>query len=118
MSLDNCYRCPWGVPSVLFAILEGTSISLGIKRTEIDGCVHRNGDAYVLVIYDTVPGGAGFTRRLLEGEFLSRSLDAALKRVRECSCGEETSCYGCLRNYQNQYCHGILQRNNVLRVLG
>jgi len=35
---------------------------------------------------------------------------AAYERVAECECGEETSCYECLRNYRNQYYHDQLHR--------
>ena len=41
----------------------------------------------------------------------------ALERVETCDCGEETSCYGCLRNYKNQRIHDILRRDLALKVL-
>jgi hypothetical protein len=34
-----------------------------------------------------------------------------------CGCGEETSCYGCLRNYSNQYYHDILRRGFAYKYL-
>jgi len=34
----------------------------------------------------------------------------AWRRVDQCECGEETSCYECLRNYRNQPCHDQLRR--------
>jgi len=37
--------------------------------------------------------------------------------VRACTCGAEqghASCYGCLRNYQNQFCHERLDRRVVI----
>jgi hypothetical protein len=27
-----------------------------------------------------------------------------------CECGQETSCYECLRNFYNQWCHDQLRR--------
>jgi hypothetical protein len=30
--------------------------------------------------------------------------------VARCECGEDTSCYQCLRNYYNQFCHDDLRR--------
>jgi len=30
------------------------------------------------------------------------ALDATLERVAGCDCGEETSCYGCLRGYRSR----------------
>jgi len=38
-------------------------------------------------------------------------LVAARERVDgKCGCGEETSCYGCLRNFRNQFFHDNLKR--------
>jgi len=33
-------------------------------------------------------------------------------------CGEDTSCYGCLRSYRNQFVHQNLQRGPVFNFLG
>lgn len=44
-------------------------------------------------------------------------LAGALERVATCDCGEETSCYGCLRNYRNQWRHDLLHRDRALQVL-
>jgi hypothetical protein len=33
--------------------------------------------------------------------------------VARCECGPETSCYECLRNYYNQWCHDQLQRGRA-----
>ncbi|WP_329084808.1 hypothetical protein [Streptosporangium sp. NBC_01469] len=35
-----------------------------------------------------------------------------------CDCGEETSCYGCLRSFRNQAHHEDLSRAAALGVLG
>lgn len=48
-----------------------------------------------LVIFDTVPGGAGSAIRIARS--FGEVLDAARAGVEGCDCGEETSCYGCLR---------------------
>jgi hypothetical protein len=42
---------------------------------------------------------------------------STLDKLLNCSCGPETSCYGCLRNYQNQYCHHILKRGLIAEFL-
>ncbi len=51
-------------------------------------------------------------------------LQAARDRVDgRCGCGGgpagpgDTSCYGCLRNYRNQFCHDQLSRGEVFRFL-
>ena len=45
-------------------------------------------------------------------------LETALQRIARCECGEETSCYGCLRNFRNQAFHDQLRRGDALRFLG
>ncbi|MBC8253646.1 MAG: DEAD/DEAH box helicase [Ardenticatenia bacterium] len=96
--------------SLLYALLEGASEVLGIRRDDLDGTLYRYnaGIAPALVLYDNVPGGAGHVRRIaneLRDVFL-----AAWKRVDQCECGEETSCYECLCNFRNQYYHDQLKR--------
>lgn len=103
--------------SALYAILEGAS-RIGIKRDEIDGTLHRPqaGSSPSIVIYDTVPGGAGHARRIRDA--LADVIDEALRRVSSCDCGPETSCYGCLRSYANQMWHEQLVRSAAADVLG
>jgi hypothetical protein len=47
------------------------------------------------------------------GDELARAFAAAFERVNECECGEETSCYECLRNFRNQYYHDQLSRGQA-----
>jgi len=104
-------------PSLLYAILEGTSQALGIRREDLDGCLYPFEEEIMLILFDNVPGGAGHVKRLMDKENFSDVLNSALARVKNCSCGLETSCYGCLRNYQNQFCHEQLKRGVVLEFL-
>jgi ATP-dependent helicase YprA (DUF1998 family) len=71
-----------------------------------------------LILFDNVPGGAGHVKRVIEQEEALRSvLKAAYQKVKACTCGAEqghASCYGCLRNYQNQFCHEKLDRRVVI----
>jgi ATP-dependent helicase YprA (DUF1998 family) len=103
--------------SLLYAILEGTSQALGIKRQDLDGCLFPSEDGISLILFDNVPGGAGHVKRLMDIDNFRESIESALNRVKNCSCGLETSCYGCLRNYQNQFCHDQLNRGKVLKFL-
>lgn len=102
--------------SALYALLEGAG-RVGIKRDEVDGTLHRwsIGEPSALIVFDTVPGGAGHARRIQDG--LAEIVDAALERVRGCDCGPETSCYGCLRSYTNQIYHDGLVRSAAEAVL-
>ncbi|MBI3748065.1 MAG: DEAD/DEAH box helicase [Chloroflexi bacterium] len=103
--------------SLLYAMLEGAG-ALGIKRDEIDGTLHSHAlDASPsLIFYDTVPGGAGHAKRIARA--LPEVIRAGLSRVDACTCGLETSCYGCLRSYSNQIFHDDLSRGDAQTLLG
>jgi hypothetical protein len=108
--------------SLLYALLEGTSTALDIDRRDLDGCLYPYaGDPTTpaLVLFDDVPGGAGHVRRIArDEERLVSIMRAALKGLEDCHCGGQegnTSCYGCLRNYHNQFCHDELERGMVIR---
>jgi ATP-dependent helicase YprA (DUF1998 family) len=102
--------------SLLYALLEGCAEGLEISRGDIDGVVHagvdgRNG----LVLFDTVPGGAGSAARIAAS--LDVAAESALRRVSACDCGRETSCYGCLRTPGNERYHEDLSRGAALAIL-
>jgi hypothetical protein len=100
--------------SLLYSVIEGTSEALNIKRQDLDGCLYPIGNANQLIIFDNIPGGAGHVKRIMEQDNLKDILLSAKKKLESCNCGLETSCYGCLRNYQNQYFHHLLSRGSVL----
>jgi ATP-dependent helicase YprA (DUF1998 family) len=102
--------------SVLYAVMEGAARHLQIERDEIDGTVYWAADGNVrLVIFDTVPGGAGFARQIAEQ--MAAVLRAGLAHVQIECCGADTSCYRCLRNYGNQFYHNDLRRGDALAIL-
>jgi hypothetical protein len=81
----------------------------GTYRSEREGAT--NGE---LVVFDRVPGGAGYVAAIDRG--LPAILRAALMRARECrnpSCDSRGSCYSCLRSYENQFLWSHLQRHRV-----
>lgn len=96
--------------SVLYALLEGASESLGIRREDLDGTLYYNQGSNIpsLILYDDVPGGAGHVKRVLN--YLPDTILAARERVSLDCCGIETSCTECLRNYRNQPYHEELKR--------
>jgi ATP-dependent helicase YprA (DUF1998 family) len=102
--------------SVLYALLEGCAEGLEISRGDIDGVVHAGADGRSgLVLFDTVPGGAGSAARIASS--LDVAVDFALRRVSACDCGPETSCYGCLRTPHNERYHEDLIRGAALAIL-
>lgn len=103
--------------STLYAILDGASQALGIRREDIDGTIYPQGmgEPPTLILYDNVPGGAGHVERI--SRHLRQVFESALERVENCDCGKETSCYNCLRNYRNQFSHDILERGAAIQEL-
>lgn len=99
--------------SLLYALIEGASLALGIRRDDLDGTLYFqvSGEASSLVLFDNVPGGAGHAQRIAYA--LPSVFKAALERVTHPCCGPETSCYECLRNYRNQPFHEELHRGIV-----
>jgi ATP-dependent helicase YprA (DUF1998 family) len=114
VSLDMSYD---QARSALYALLEGAARALSIKRDDIDGTLHRFSvsDPYAFILFDKVPGGAGHVQEI--GQNLPSVIQASVERVSNCECGEETSCYSCLRNYWNQMWHEVLSRRDALQVL-
>ena len=67
-----------------------------------------------LVVFDRVPGGAGYVERLHDE--LQGVMAKALDRVAKCpnrSCDPLGSCYSCLRSYGNQFEWNFLKRDVV-----
>ncbi|MHA1329393.1 MAG: DUF1998 domain-containing protein [Promethearchaeota archaeon] len=91
-----------------------------INRSDIDGCLFNKNEEIndSLIIFDKVPGGAGHVKRVIESEeVFINILNSAIKKLDSCKCGVETSCYGCIRNYSNQFCHEKLSRGMALETL-
>lgn len=107
--------------STMYAILHAMSDVLGIDSNDIGGCLNgllnkRNGGlAFSIVLFDTVAGGAGHVRRLLDAKVFASVINAACERMSICKC--DTSCYNCLRSYSNQRFHEQLDRHKAFDFL-
>jgi hypothetical protein len=102
--------------SALYALLEGAAERLEISRTDIDGTLDVQPDGTAgLVLFDTVPGGAGSVLRI--AEHLDQVVAGAQNRMAGCDCGLETSCYGCLRTQRNERYHEELSRGWALTTI-
>jgi hypothetical protein len=110
----------WFAYSLAYALVEGAAQVLSVPSTDLSATVAHSADTRIppIVVYDNVPGGAGLVSRLENKEILRATIGAARERVNgNCGCGDETSCYGCLRSYRNQFAHQSLQRGPVLEYL-
>ncbi len=103
--------------TLLYALLEGASRALSIRRDDLNGTIYyyQSGMPPALVLYDDVPGGAGHVRRI--NEALPAVFHTAYKHVNSCQCGPETACHQCLWNFYNQPLHKKLARGLAVDFL-
>jgi hypothetical protein len=101
--------------SLAYAIVEGAAEVLEVPSADLNATVtHGSHGVPPIILYDDVPGGAGLVARLELEDVLRECLESALKRVEGgCGCAPNTSCYGCLRHYRNQFAHPRLARGPV-----
>ena len=117
----DCDGGVWFAYALAYALVEGAAEVLEVPATDLNATVGHIGGQHSIppiILYDNVPGGAGLVARLEEPEVLKECLKAAHQRVcGACGCDENTSCYGCLRSYRNQFAHQHLERGPVERYL-
>lgn len=80
--------------------------------TPINGSSQNESAAYFF-LYDLLPGGAGYTRLVMNE--INTVLDETEKLLSNCSCA--SSCYQCLRHYGNNFIHASLDRNLALALI-
>lgn len=108
----------WDAYSVAYAVLLGAADTLEVPDTDLNVTIaggDRPGESAV-VLYDNVPGGAGLVAQLENEQIFGDVLRAATERVQG-NCGCDSSCYGCLRSYRNQFAHAHLDRTRALAIL-
>ncbi|GAA6620526.1 Zn-binding domain-containing protein [Scytonema sp. NUACC26] len=111
---NNCNRGLEFWRSLTSALLSAAAQVIDVPRSELDGLFAPRSDRRAdIIIYDNVPGGAGYSRRIAER--FDRVLKIAEKIVSLCTC--ETSCYDCLQTYSNQPFHNQLNRRLVADFL-
>lgn len=104
--------------SLAYAIVNASAAVLGVERADLDAvCVPLDlAGRQAVVLFDTVPGGAGHCRQV------AANLSAIVTRARDllegCDCApDSTGCYGCLCDYSNQFAHPQLSRGPALNYL-
>ncbi len=108
----------WDAYSVAYAFLLGASETLDVPDTDLNVTITggANSDESAIVLYDNVPGGAGLVAQLEWESVFDQALGNARERVQG-NCGCDSSCYGCLRSFRNQFAHPHLDRKRALEVL-
>ncbi|MBC1212935.1 DEAD/DEAH box helicase [Trichormus variabilis ARAD] len=100
--------------SLTYALIAAAAQVIDVPRSELDGLFTPLPNQLAqIIIYDNVPGGAGYSKRIADHFF--QVLEKALEITASCSC--DTSCYDCLRTYSNQPFHAELNRKIVANFL-
>ena len=90
------------------AILELERGELQAEYRPARSVLGQSGHEAEIYIYDTLSGGAGFSRLVFDqGE---KVFTEALKLLEECPDQCDQSCYRCLRSYKNKFDHPYLDR--------
>ena len=98
----------WALYTVSASLLEIPSSEIGVTFYPNE----RN--AFSIMIYDDVPGGAGHALQL--AEHAEELLLNARELVSSCTCGADTCCYNCLANYYNQGRQPFISRGAALMI--
>lgn len=108
----------WVAYSIAYAMMLGAAETLDVPDTDLNVTIAggSNPDTSAIVLYDNVPGGAGLVAQLEQETVFFETLGNARQRVQG-KCGCDSSCYGCLRSYRNQFAHPYLDRNRALHFL-
>jgi hypothetical protein len=75
----------------------------------------REGLKAEIFLYDTLPGGAGFSSQLVESG--TELFQRALQLVKTCPENCDASCYRCLRSFKNKFEHSLLDRHVAAELL-
>jgi hypothetical protein len=74
-----------------------------------------SGQEVEVFLYDTLPGGAGFSTSLISRA--DELFESALDILSNCPANCETSCYRCLRSFRNRIEHSLLDRQLGIQFL-
>ena len=104
--------------SLGYAVLLGAADVLNVPDTDLNTTVAKGsgGNKAAIILYDNVPGGAGLVAQLNEKSTFKEMLLKSRERMSG-GCGCNSSCYGCLRSYRNQFAHQYLKRTTALQFL-
>jgi len=111
--------------SISEALTKAACVGLELDATELQAeyrpaltASGREGLEAEIYLYDTLPGGAGFAKRV--GQLGLTVFEEALQILELCPDNCDRSCYRCLRSYKNKFEHDLLDRHmgaSLLRYL-
>lgn len=105
--------------TVLYSLLEGLSHSLQVEREDINGIVAYSdlSTGIDLILFDSVPGGAGHVSRLMNEQDFLCVLNASLEILKQPCCSSDSTCSKCLQNYWNQDYHDMMKKKYAIDFL-
>ena len=108
----------WDAYSLAYAILLGATDTMEVPDADLNVTITGGAtpNEAAIVLYDNVPGGAGLVAQLEDAMVFRQMLLGARERLKG-NCGCDSSCYGCLRSYRNQFAHPHLDRKRALSFL-
>ncbi len=93
-------------------------LKVNVSEVPVAGNTYRK---QYLVIYDSVPGGTGYLKQLLQNEnSLVEIFQKALEKLESCSCNEDPQkdgCYHCLYGYRQSNNIGSISRTTAINLL-
>jgi ATP-dependent helicase YprA (DUF1998 family) len=104
--------------SLKSAIIQATASVVSAEDDEIDGFVRTvmktdESPRRELVLFDDASGGSGYVRKASSN--LREIVAAARALLDNCRC--DKSCYRCLRTYENQFEHKLLDKKLIQAYL-
>ena len=126
LRFDAPFQCSVSTPAgqaALTTLAEALCLAasrvLQIEEGEIAGhwapVPGEDGAQADVYIYDKLAGGAGYAREIGDPAQLTRIFSVAEGLLSGCGCA--SSCYDCLRSYQNQFYHSRLDRHLGLALI-
>ena len=108
----------WDAYSLAYTLLLGSAQTLQLPNNDLNVTITsgKTSGTYAIILYDNVPGGAGLVASLCDEDTFREVLKNSRERVSG-GCGCDSSCYGCLRSYRNQFAHPHLNRKRALDLL-
>lgn len=114
----------FALPTLLASIMLGLQEHLGgtpgqIGIMTIPDSAATIPDQKALLIHDTVPGGTGYLASFKQPMDVFATLAAALKKVEECTCGEDgrRACHRCLLPFASYGTEDTVSRIEAQRIL-
>lgn len=98
------------------ALRIGASLTIEMEANDLQYLILANeDDSFDVFLYDSMPGGSGLLQQMIENWF--EMCQRAITSLSQCRSKCESSCYDCMRTYNNVFVHKLLDRNKAVQLL-